>query len=155
MAYLDVSIAETAPSRLWTESPVKCPATNGSRGLCGLSNGDVCPKTTKLCYEKKSASTLNRNFTLRPTSYIWRRLNLATRKSYCRRPMLSSSRLPKRFFRVACNIAKMDRPYSDLPCHIDCYKSNGVDMGLVLHTDKSCAAIVYSIAYEMRDTLVK
>jgi hypothetical protein len=61
----------------------------------------------------------------------------------------------ERVFRVAYNIAKMNRPYTDLPDHVDCYKCNGVEMGHILHSDKSCAAIINSIASDMRAKLMK
>lgn len=60
----------------------------------------------------------------------------------------------EKLFRVAYNIAKMNRPYTDFSDHIDCYKLNGVDVGVLLHTDKSCAAIINSISEDMKKTLL-
>ena len=61
----------------------------------------------------------------------------------------------EKIFRVAYNIAKMDRPYTDFPSHIDCYKANGVDVGVLLHTDTTCCNIINSIASDMRSALVR
>jgi hypothetical protein len=56
----------------------------------------------------------------------------------------------EKVFRVAYFIANNNRPYSDLPKLIDCHVLNGVNMGVILHSDKSCQSIINSIAGDMR-----
>lgn len=61
----------------------------------------------------------------------------------------------EKVFTLAYHNAKLNRPFTDLPSDIDCYKVIGVDMGQLLHTDKSSTAIIKSIAADMRVSLLK
>lgn len=61
----------------------------------------------------------------------------------------------EKIFRTAYCIAKNQRPYSDLPKLIDLQIYNGLEMGRILQTDKSCSSIVDHIAIEMRKTICK
>ena len=56
----------------------------------------------------------------------------------------------EKVFRVTYNTAKMNRPYSDPSDHIICYQQNGIDMGGIIHSDKSCASMISSIFSDMR-----
>ncbi|XP_025190416.1 E3 SUMO-protein ligase KIAA1586-like [Melanaphis sacchari] len=56
----------------------------------------------------------------------------------------------KKIFRTAYFIAKNQRPFLDMPKLIDLQALNGVNMGRVLQTNKSCANIVDHISNEMR-----
>ncbi|XP_067937031.1 E3 SUMO-protein ligase KIAA1586-like [Watersipora subatra] len=60
----------------------------------------------------------------------------------------------KKVIHVAYNIAKMNRPYSDLSDHIICYQQNGINMSGILVSDKSCASMISSISSDMRGVLV-
>jgi len=59
-----------------------------------------------------------------------------------------------RVFRTAYNIAKKERPFTDLPADVDLQQLNGLNMGRVLHSNVSCADIIDHIAHEMRDKMV-
>ena len=56
----------------------------------------------------------------------------------------------KKIFCTAYFIAKNQRPYVDMPKLVDLQVLNGISMGKVLQTDKSCASIIDHIANEMR-----
>ena len=53
-------------------------------------------------------------------------------------------------FRTVYNIAKSQRPFTDLPQQIDLQVLNGISMGRILHSDKTCADIAIHIASEMK-----
>lgn len=55
-----------------------------------------------------------------------------------------------RVFNTVYNIVKKTRPFTDLPFDIELQKSNGLDMGRILHSDHACADISSHIATEMR-----
>ncbi|XP_050065588.1 E3 SUMO-protein ligase KIAA1586-like [Aphis gossypii] len=55
-----------------------------------------------------------------------------------------------RVFNTVYNIIKKTRPFTDLPYDIELQKSNGLDMGRILHSDHACADISSHIATEMR-----
>ena len=59
-----------------------------------------------------------------------------------------------RVFRTAYNIAKKERPFTDLPADVDLQQLNGLNMGRVLHSSASCADIIDHIAHEMRHKMV-
>lgn len=56
----------------------------------------------------------------------------------------------EKVFRTAYCIAKNQRPFSDHPKLIDLQIYNGLNMGRILQSDKSCSNIVDHIAIEMR-----
>lgn len=58
-----------------------------------------------------------------------------------------------RVFRTAYKIAKHGRPLSDMRADVTLQKLNGLDMGRVLHTNKTCSEIVDHIAKEMKKTM--
>lgn len=58
-------------------------------------------------------------------------------------------------FRLAYCLAKIDRPYSDFPHLIDCHRMNGADMGVTLHSEKSCQNMICTMATEMKTRLCK
>jgi len=60
-----------------------------------------------------------------------------------------------KIFRTAYFIAKNQRPFLDMPKLIDLQALNGVNMGRVLQTNKSCANIVDHISNEMRLKICK
>lgn len=51
--------------------------------------------------------------------------------------------------------AKLDRPYTDFPHLVDCHKLNGLNMGLILYSEKSCQVIINSISSDMQSNLCK
>ena len=57
-------------------------------------------------------------------------------------------------FRTAYYLAKHDRPYLDHPGLVDLQKTNGSDMGRILHSPTVCTDIVDHIAREMRAKLI-
>lgn len=59
----------------------------------------------------------------------------------------------KRIFRTAYSIAKNQRPYVDMPKLVDLQIMNGLSMGRVLQTNKSCSTIIDHICFEMRKKL--
>lgn len=59
----------------------------------------------------------------------------------------------KRIFRTAYSIAKNQRPYVDMPKQVDLQIMNGLSMGRVLQTNKSCSTIIDHICFEMREKL--
>lgn len=61
----------------------------------------------------------------------------------------------EKIFRTAYFIAKNQRPYVDMPKLVDLKVLNGVNMGRVLQTNKSCANVVDHIANEMRIKISK
>lgn len=61
----------------------------------------------------------------------------------------------EKIFRTAYCIAKNQRPYTDLPKLVDLQTLNGLEMGRILQSDKSCSSIVDHIAIEMRKTICK
>ena len=61
----------------------------------------------------------------------------------------------ERVFRTVYNIAKNQRPFTDLPHEIELQILNGISMGRILHSDKKCAKIVAHIASEMKKTICK
>ena len=56
----------------------------------------------------------------------------------------------ERVFRTAYKIAKIQRPFVDLPVDVDLQVLNGLSMGKILHSDKTCHDIVIHIAQEMK-----
>uniref|UniRef100_H3A966 HAT C-terminal dimerisation domain-containing protein n=1 Tax=Latimeria chalumnae TaxID=7897 RepID=H3A966_LATCH len=60
-----------------------------------------------------------------------------------------------RVFRTVYTLAKLNRPFSDLPVVLDLQKANGLDVGRVLQSDHSCADIMCHIAKSMRRKLVE
>jgi len=61
----------------------------------------------------------------------------------------------EKIFRTAYFIAKNQRPYVDMPKLVDLQVLNGISMGRVLQSDKSCATIIDHIANEMRIKMCK
>lgn len=61
----------------------------------------------------------------------------------------------ERVFRTVYKIAKNQRPFTDLPVDIDLQVSNGLPMGNILHSDKTCHDIATHIAFEMKSTICK
>lgn len=61
----------------------------------------------------------------------------------------------ERVFRTVYKIAKNQRPFTDLPVDIDLQISNGLTMGKILHSDKTCHDIVTHIAFEMKNAICK
>ena len=72
-------------------------------------------------------------------------------KKNCELQHLTTSRV----FRTTYKIAKRERPFTDLPGDIELQQMNGLDLGRVLHSDRSCADIVSHIGREMRRKLVE
>lgn len=61
----------------------------------------------------------------------------------------------EKIFRTAYSIAKNQRPYVDMPKLVGLQILNGISMGRVLQSDKSCAAIIDHIANEMKLKMCK
>lgn len=61
----------------------------------------------------------------------------------------------EKVFKTAYFIAKNQRPFVDMPKLVDLQVLNGVNMGRVLQTNKSCANVVDHIANEMRIKISK
>lgn len=61
----------------------------------------------------------------------------------------------EKIFRTAYFTAKNQRLFLDMPKLIDLQALNGVNMGRVLQTNKSCAIIVDHISNEMRLIICK
>uniref|UniRef100_H3AY60 HAT C-terminal dimerisation domain-containing protein n=1 Tax=Latimeria chalumnae TaxID=7897 RepID=H3AY60_LATCH len=55
-----------------------------------------------------------------------------------------------RVFRTVYTLAKLNRPFSDLPVVLDLQKANGLDVVRILQSDHSCADIMCHIAKSMR-----
>jgi len=62
----------------------------------------------------------------------------------------SNMQATERIFRTVYKIAKLGRPFTDLPSDIELQVVNGLDMGRTLHSNVSCAEITQHIASEMR-----
>eukprot|EP00102_Acyrthosiphon_pisum_P010394 XP_008178697.1 PREDICTED: E3 SUMO-protein ligase KIAA1586-like [Acyrthosiphon pisum] len=56
----------------------------------------------------------------------------------------------RKVFITAYFIAKNQRPYTDLPKLVDLQTVNSLNMGRILHTDKSCNSIIEHISVEIR-----
>lgn len=56
----------------------------------------------------------------------------------------------EKVFRTVYKIVKTQRPFVDLPNEIDLQVLNGINMGNILHSDKTCADIALYIASEMK-----
>jgi hypothetical protein len=61
----------------------------------------------------------------------------------------------ERIFRTAYKVAKMNRPFTDLPVDSEIQELNGLDMSRVLHSKFSCTNIIDHIAKEMRKKIVQ
>lgn len=122
----------------------------------GFSHGDSRPKKTKLAMlRKKIGLHLKSAAHISSTSLYKRRQVPSNTQELLSANFTKYQTVTEKIFRVAYNIAKMNRPYTDLPDHIDCYTQNGVNMSNLLHTDKACANIINSIASDMRTQLTK
>ena len=53
-------------------------------------------------------------------------------------------------FRKAYKIGKHGRPFTDMPTDVTLQELNGVNMGRVLHKDKTCGDIIDHIATDMQ-----
>ncbi|RXM99424.1 hypothetical protein EOD39_11558 [Acipenser ruthenus] len=60
-----------------------------------------------------------------------------------------------RVFRTEYTLAKLNRPFTDLPVLLNLQSENGLDVGRVLQSDHSCADITDHIAKSMRRKLVE
>lgn len=56
----------------------------------------------------------------------------------------------EKIFRTVYKIVKQQRPFVDLPVDVDLQKMNGISMGNILHSDKTCSEIAIHIASEMK-----
>jgi len=56
----------------------------------------------------------------------------------------------EKVFRTVYKIVKTQRPFVDLPNEIDLQVLNGINMGNILHSDKTCADIALHIASEIK-----
>ena len=61
----------------------------------------------------------------------------------------------ERVFRTVYNIAKSQRPFTDLPQQIDLQVLNGISMRRILHSDKTCAEIAIHITSEMKKNICR
>ena len=59
----------------------------------------------------------------------------------------------ERVFRTVYSCVKNNRPFTDVPKLIDLQQTNGLDMGLILHSDHTAAAISDLIGIEMKKKL--
>lgn len=59
-----------------------------------------------------------------------------------------------RVFRTVYTLAKLNRPFTDLPTLIDMQKNNGADMGTTLHSDHLAADISGFISEEMKNSVI-
>ncbi|KAJ8287604.1 hypothetical protein COCON_G00002630 [Conger conger] len=57
-------------------------------------------------------------------------------------------------FRTAYKIGKHGSPFTDMPIDVSLQELNGVNMGRVLHSNKTCADIIDHIATEMKKRMV-
>jgi hypothetical protein len=60
-----------------------------------------------------------------------------------------------RIFQSAYQIAKLNRPMTDLPALTSFREANGLEMGYSLQSNHACTGICHLIASEMRKNLVK
>lgn len=85
--------------------------------------------------------------------YVWKELfikaNLMISQSILKN-YLTEIETTEKVFKTAYFIAKNQRPFSDHPKLIDLQIYNGLNMGRILHSDKSCSNIIDQIAIEMR-----
>jgi hypothetical protein len=63
--------------------------------------------------------------------------------------------LTEKIFRTAYFIAKNQRPYTDMPKLVDLHINNGLEMGRILQTDKTCSNIIDHISSKMRKNFCK
>jgi hypothetical protein len=61
----------------------------------------------------------------------------------------------EKVFRTVYKIVKNQRPFVDLPHEVDLQVLNGISLGKILHSDKTCAAIASHIATEMKKNICK
>lgn len=122
----------------------------------GFTHGDKRPRKTKLTMLRNKILQHLKSVSHNSSTLIYeRKQTLSRTQEQLAEQYGKYQNSTEKVFRVAYNIAKMNRPYTDLPQHVDCYQSNGVDMGRVLHSDMSCANIINSIASDMRSNLVQ
>lgn len=122
----------------------------------GFDHGDSRPKPLKLTMLRNKVSTHLHSIAHKTSAEIYqRRQSGSLTQELLSNQNLKYQNSTEKVFRLAYNIAKMDRPYTDFPQHIDCYKASGVDVGVLLHTNKSCASIIASISSDMRLLLVE
>jgi hypothetical protein len=132
-----------APSKEWTSLKV------------GFTHDDPRKKDTKLTMLRKKIRLHINSKAHKSSAIVYeRKKTLSLTQEKLADQYAKHQSTTEKVFRVAYNIAKMDRPFTDLPQHIDCHRVNNFDVGHVLHTDKSCAAIIKSIASDMRSKLV-
>ena len=60
-----------------------------------------------------------------------------------------------KIFHIAYKIAKVGRPFTDMPIDCDVQMLNGVELGRTLQSDKSCHDICQHIGNEMRSKLCR
>lgn len=122
----------------------------------GFNHGDPRDKKTKLTMLRNKVRVHLNSESHKASGELYRRKQgkSVTQKMLCSQNVKYQSSTEK-VFRIAYSIAKMDQPYTDFPEHIDCNKANGMDLGALLHTDKTCAAIIDSISADRRIGLVK
>ena len=61
----------------------------------------------------------------------------------------------ERVFRTVYNIAKSQRPFTDLQQQIDLQVLNGISMGRALDSDKTCSETAIHIASEMKQSYLQ
>ena len=122
----------------------------------GFNHGDTRPHTTKLSMLRSKISQHLKSAAHQTSADIFKRkaAGPSQTEKLIARNYEKHQTATEMVFRVAYNVAKMDRPYTDFPQHLDCYKASNINMGTLLHTDKSCAEIISSIASYMRLSLI-
>lgn len=60
-----------------------------------------------------------------------------------------------RVFRTAYKIGKHSRPFTDMPIDLNVQKLNGLNVGRVLHSNKTCGEIIDHIAHELKKEMAK
>lgn len=60
-----------------------------------------------------------------------------------------------RVFRTAYKIGKHSRPFTDMPIDLNVQKLNGLNVGRVLHSNKTCGEIIDHIAHELKKKMAK
>lgn len=61
----------------------------------------------------------------------------------------------EKIFRTVYKIVKHQRPFVDLPVDVDLQILNGISMGNILHSDKTCSEIAIHISSEMKKKIAK
>lgn len=132
------------------------PAKEWTQGTVGFAHGDTKVRSSQLTSLRKKIKIHLESNTHKASATVFMRKQTGSQtQALLSNQFAKHQSATEKLFRIAYNIAKMDRPYTDFPSNVDCYKACGVDVGVLLHTDTTCCNIINSIVSDMRSALVK